>query len=610
MKTNPSRLGALLLALTLALVACGVLSVLVPPSLPAGAAVVPEPPRLGPFDVKAYGARGDGVTDDYAAIMRAVAAAKAAGKIRFGGTVYFPTGRYMTSRPIELPRNGATPSNVVWLAGDNPRTSVIEGTAGFAGSGVVKWETLADVSSGKGRVWFGYIGNLGITAPNVANVRAIHFNQSQGTINNATQASNEWYDVDLDHIEINCHNDYHPDLIRVDTAVRFSHWQDVTGNPVLGNGTYATRLISTRYQFDDGSYAGFRNDSIGIGSCVLENINPMTITGGWCESFKGRMYMSTWTTGFSNGAHSKHLPSAAYHFIDSYDNVLNALGSEGNADTHILLEKCQNNEFNNPAFGTVRPRYNGWAAATAYAVGDRVVSTAMLNGNPQATANLYFACTVGGTSGGTQPTWPTVAGNTVTDGTVTWQAAGPAVGEEVTLIECKANRFHNRALDPASGISSFRATRAVSIDSLSFDNVFENWSLRTAPANAADGSDRAINEVSLPSDDNRNHLSGMAVSVGVRIPYQLGSHPHRPTRTATLDFGSIAAGASATLTISVPGAVPGDQVLLTPPSNFSAGLTVRGYSLSSNNVTVQAFNPTGSPIDPPSGTWRAMALKP
>jgi polygalacturonase len=45
------------------------------------------------FNVKEFGAVGDGVTDDSAAILRAYAAVKVA-----GGAVYFPTGDYYTGR--------------------------------------------------------------------------------------------------------------------------------------------------------------------------------------------------------------------------------------------------------------------------------------------------------------------------------------------------------------------------------------------------------------------------------------------------------------------------------------------------------------------------------
>jgi len=53
-----------------------------------------------------------------------------------------------------------------------------------------------------------------------------------------------------------------------------------------------------------------------------------------------------------------------------------------------------------------------WAASTAYAVGDKVVPTTK-NGN-------IYECTTAGTSGTTEPTWPTTEGATVTDGSVVW----------------------------------------------------------------------------------------------------------------------------------------------------------------------------------------------
>lgn len=54
-----------------------------------------------------------------------------------------------------------------------------------------------------------------------------------------------------------------------------------------------------------------------------------------------------------------------------------------------------------------------WAATTAYAVGDLVLDT-----------DKAYLVTVAGTSAGTEPTWPTTAGQTVEDGTVTWRCLG------------------------------------------------------------------------------------------------------------------------------------------------------------------------------------------
>lgn len=53
-----------------------------------------------------------------------------------------------------------------------------------------------------------------------------------------------------------------------------------------------------------------------------------------------------------------------------------------------------------------------WQASHAYVVNDTVIPT---------TANeVEYKCTTAGTSGGTEPTWPTEVGQTVTDGTVVW----------------------------------------------------------------------------------------------------------------------------------------------------------------------------------------------
>jgi hypothetical protein len=61
---------------------------------------------------------------------------------------------------------------------------------------------------------------------------------------------------------------------------------------------------------------------------------------------------------------------------------------------------------------------NNWFAATVYPLGDVVVPT-VDNG-------FYYKVTVAGTSGGSQPVWPTTIGLTVTDGGVTWQCTGGA----------------------------------------------------------------------------------------------------------------------------------------------------------------------------------------
>lgn len=69
-----------------------------------------------------------------------------------------------------------------------------------------------------------------------------------------------------------------------------------------------------------------------------------------------------------------------------------------------------------------------WKASIAYAL-NAIAIPSEYNGH-------YYKCTVAGTSGATEPAWPTTSGGTVVDGTVTWQEAGAqfkAVGFRATL---------------------------------------------------------------------------------------------------------------------------------------------------------------------------------
>ncbi|WP_168120379.1 carbohydrate-binding protein [Paenibacillus sp. HB172176] len=90
------------------------------------------------FNVKDYGAKGDGIADDTAAVRKALRAAGAAG----GGVVMFPSGRYHLTNTIEIPTHttvrGASQaltqvfwSPYRWDAGELPE-SLVKGTHDFA----------------------------------------------------------------------------------------------------------------------------------------------------------------------------------------------------------------------------------------------------------------------------------------------------------------------------------------------------------------------------------------------------------------------------------------------------------------------------------------------
>lgn len=72
----------------------------------------------------------------------------------------------------------------------------------------------------------------------------------------------------------------------------------------------------------------------------------------------------------------------------------------------------------------------------------------------------------------------------------------------------------------------------------------------------------------------------------------------RNERSVPLNFGSIAAGASADLTVEVLTARVGQNVSLSLPAAIDAGLVFNAFVSADDTVTVRCTNTTGSPIDP------------
>ena len=71
--------------------------------------------------------------------------------------------------------------------------------------------------------------------------------------------------------------------------------------------------------------------------------------------------------------------------------------------------------------------YTAWAASTAFAVGNVRRATASQN------SGLVFECTTAGTSGSSEPSWPTDIGGTITDNTVVWTAISSIYADLSTL---------------------------------------------------------------------------------------------------------------------------------------------------------------------------------
>lgn len=79
--------------------------------------------------------------------------------------------------------------------------------------------------------------------------------------------------------------------------------------------------------------------------------------------------------------------------------------------------------------------------------------------------------------------------------------------------------------------------------------------------------------------------------------------------SASLDFASIAAAASADLTITVTGAAVGDSVALALPAAPAAGLVFNAFVSATNTVTVRASNITALAVDAAAATYGAVVIR-
>ncbi|WP_207426004.1 SGNH/GDSL hydrolase family protein [Pedobacter sp. SYSU D00535] len=86
------------------------------------------------------------------------------------------------------------------------------------------------------------------------------------------------------------------------------------------------------------------------------------------------------------------------------------------------------------------------------------------------------------------------------------------------------------------------------------------------------------------------------------------AHLGRLVRRPTLDFGSISAGSSVELTVAVPNAEVGMEVLLSLPASLESGLIANAWVSANDTVTVRLTNVTGSAIDPASGRYKITVL--
>ena len=123
------------------------------------------------INVTNYGAKGDGVADDTAAITNAMAQLKTALNSSGQGTLYFPAGKYKISKSIDLTQSG-TNWQKMSICGDGSQVSSIQATST---NGIFKITCTSQVPT--------RIHNLGLEASQTNTATALEITQQNGTNN-------------------------------------------------------------------------------------------------------------------------------------------------------------------------------------------------------------------------------------------------------------------------------------------------------------------------------------------------------------------------------------------------------------------------------------------
>lgn len=476
------------------------------------------------IDVKSTGAIGDGTTDDVADIQEAIDAAKAlSANVRSGAEVKFPEGHYKISSPLILPRNGSIPDEVVHLVGSSMYTTIIEGTAAFPPNrGLIEWEGTTS------RVCHGRIANLSFRCPTgVDGVRAIYHKVNKvGGLITLADVEAEWFQCDLENLYFEGSNQDVEVFIDLEVGNRFATIRNLFGDPWRGGSTapeYDTLLLRVPYQYN-GTDPLLGEDSVGIGLSTLENLLGMIRQGGYCRTFQGRTYVSSWNNCFNNGGlPGRSTGGIGYEFRNSFDCSLTNISSEGGGgQAQFKFYKCRSIKAELLTVPTGTAVESAWAATTVYAAGARVIPTLLASPTAPAPRNRVYTCTVGGTSGGSEPTWPD--SGTFADGSVTWStSAGPAASNGIEFEQCENMVFDTHYDGPGNPPPSYRLVKAIKIDADCRDVKLTNWTQRVISTGAP--STDAANEIEiLAAAADRNYVTGEVVqSFGdVRESYRVG----------------------------------------------------------------------------------------
>ncbi|MDD3926087.1 MAG: glycosyl hydrolase family 28-related protein [bacterium] len=281
-----------------------------------------------------WGARGDGSTDDTAAIQDAVNAA-ATMNGNNGGLVFFLTGRYKTSKPIVLPRTGADGSGrTVRLQGSGMRGGTTIGSSKATdfprNRALIEWEARTACVLNQS------IRDMAFSLPDVKGVSAIHYKLNGKVVLSQT------FQADLENLLILGDNSYHQRLIRLEGSVKESSIDSIYGDCVPGTSANSTIVLEVDSTPVDGEAGG-------LNCSTIRAVQGGLTRGGRHQVFKGRISGSSFTSCYNSYGSGK---APAYEFINSRASTITNIGNSGGGTPQLRLTGCRSLTINGVSLGT------------------------------------------------------------------------------------------------------------------------------------------------------------------------------------------------------------------------------------------------------------------
>jgi hypothetical protein len=567
-----------------------------------GNLIATAPVTAGVFNVKTYGAKGDGSTNDKAAIQAAIDACYTAG----GGTVFFPTGTYIVD-----PAGG----RIVLKSGVS--------LSGQGDSSVLKIKNAA----GNFEVWFAPADGYSLTNAEISHLK---FDTNMANNPSATCQSADGYRQRIIRAIYQTVNVWvhHCTFLYSNNALDLSNYTDTPAN---------IRVTNCRFRYETWSGHPFHDNS-----CIYIDCRNFVVAN---NVFEGNVY--TDQAAYAYGAIETHdgPGTVVGNIVDWFrvgSYILPTVFSDAGNITFIgnVIKHCQ---YGVQMWGYTYTLRNVTVSGNTIQVAQKTWGTqagSECSGiefldNSSCTADFENISIIGNTisfedegAGRAAATPEHMAGIKLNSrggkrgidviGNVIYDA--PTIG--IKLTHSSANPLgsvgygidisHNILVNPGQNVQASNTYRTGFFVLHSHHNLQVKDNL-IVDVNATFRGYRAY--YLAPASDSTDIVAEWNRYYSVNGAYltYVNAYVHHTVKhmsgTTTWDPASVADGAMVSTTVTVAGAVQGDVVAAGFDAMVHAGWLISGYVSAADTVTVVLFNKTGGTRDPGLGVvtvdvWR------